>query len=77
MKFTYRGVGYKSPIQDGQAKKSVLPIPVDKCGAPRRQNFDRLISIVPLNYYTYRGVSYTKTLVSDTWERILLDIARQ
>ena len=74
MKLTYRGIDYKSRTKDKQNLK-FLPTSVDKCGASRK-NLDRLISIEPV-YYTYRGVSYIKNLVSDTHKKILPDINRQ
>ena len=75
MKLIYRGIDYKSQTKDKQPKK-FRPTPVDKCGANKTKSLNRLISIEPV-YYTYRGVSYIKNIVSDTHERILLDIDRQ
>ena len=67
----YRGINYKFQKQNQQKD------PVDKCGAKKAQSFNKLISIKPLQYYTYRGVSYTKTIVFDLQHQVLLDIDRQ
>ena len=64
MKLTYRGIDYLSQTKDKQTTV-IRPTPIDKCGANQNKNLDRLISIRPV-YYTYRGVSYTKHLVSHT-----------
>lgn len=68
----YRGINYKS-----QTPKIYTQTLSDKCDSTKSQNFDKLISIKPMHYYTYRGVSYTKTVVSDSQRKILLDIDRQ
>ena len=70
LKLTYRGINYKSQTTDIQT-------PVDKCGSKNDRDFDRLISIKPMHYYTYRGVSYIKTIISDRDKRILLALDRQ
>ncbi|MEL6581470.1 MAG: hypothetical protein AAFQ14_17155 [Cyanobacteria bacterium J06621_12] len=74
---TYRGISYKSPLINQQLDLSEPVTPVDRCGSQKAQTGDRLISITPMNYYTYRGVSYSKNLVADLHQGILLDIARQ
>jgi len=76
IKLIYRGINYRSHQLDKQGKKSDLRVPVDRCGS-RSPHSPRLISIRPMYYYTYRGVSYTKNLISDSHKRILLDIDRQ
>ena len=66
MKLTYRGIDYKSQTKDKQPEKFPCPTPLDKCGANKTKSLDRLISIEPV-YYTYRGVSYIKNFVSNTY----------
>lgn len=77
IELVYRGINYKSQRQKEQTQKIYTLTPSDKCGAKKSENLNRLISIKPLHYYTYRGVSYTKTVVSDSRKKILLDIDRQ
>ena len=76
-KLIYRGINYKSQKQNKQTRKISDRVPSDKCGAKKKQNFDKLISIKPIHYYTYRGVSYTKSVVSDRYRQVLLNIERQ
>jgi len=75
IKLIYRGIKYKS--QSNQQTKKSVRFPADRCGTKKAQNFDKLISIKPIHYYTYRGVSYTKTVVFDLQHQILLDVDRQ
>ena len=76
-KLIYRGINYKFQKQNEQVKKPNFKVPVDQGGSQNISNSQRLISIRPMNYYTYRGVSYSKNLISDSHKQILLDIERQ
>lgn len=77
MNLTYRGIRYQSPLpvsvpqlRQGQA----LP---HKYRLSNAQDANKLIIIKPIHYFTYRGVSYTKSLVYDPQTKLLLDIDQQ
>lgn len=80
-KLTYRGIHYSPQTTATQTEVKVgkrnRQTPVDRCGSRNHQNLDRLVSIKPMHYYTYRGVSYIKTIICDRDKKILLDLDRQ
>ena len=60
IKLIYRGVNYQS-----QPQKLYSFTSSDQDDANKTGNFEHLVLIQPMHYYTYRGVSYTKTVVAD------------
>ncbi|MEM7758496.1 MAG: DUF4278 domain-containing protein [Cyanobacteria bacterium P01_A01_bin.40] len=76
MKLTYRGIRYKSQTAATDTGQSQHIISC-KYRLSDAQDSNKLILIRPINYYTYRGISYTKNLVFDTQTKLLLDIDRQ
>lgn len=75
-KLTYRGNQYISLTTQIRAKVSKLAMPHKYRLSPEKDS-NKVILIRPIQYYTYRGVSYTKNLVFDTKTQLLLDIDRQ
>lgn len=76
MKLTYRGVKYEIQQQEIQPEK-LLAASLSKYLVSDHQDANKVILVRPINYYTYRGVSYTKNLVFDTNTKLLVDIDRQ
>lgn len=77
MKLTYRGINYKSEIAEVETQPLKTEATYDKYRLGNAQDSNKVILIRPIHCYTYRGVSYTKSLVFDTQTKLLLDIDRQ
>ncbi len=77
MKLTYRGIIYKLPKTDVEPHQHHYSVASNKYCLNNPQAENQVILIRPIHYYTYRGVSYTKNLVFDTRNKLLLDINRQ
>ena len=76
MKLTYRGINYKSQLAE-KAQQLNYAVASQKYSLDNAQTEKKVILIRPVHYYTYRGVSYTKNLVFDAQNKLLLDIDRQ
>ena len=76
MKLIYRGIKYLS-------RKSKVAVQPPKSAIAQKYRLssspdsNKVMLIRPIQYYTYRGVSYTKSLVFDTKTIVLLDLDRQ
>lgn len=77
MKLTYRGIDYKLQKTEVESQQHDCEVASDKYCLNNAQANKKIILIRPIHYYTYRGVSYTKNLVFDTQNQLLLDIDRQ
>jgi hypothetical protein len=70
MQLTYRGINYKTA--DCHTKSSNTEI-----ACQYRLAYDRdsqeLVWVRPIEYYTYRGVSYTKSPIVNAKARIMLN----
>ena len=76
MKLIYRGIKYlsrKSKVTVRSPKSAIA----QKYRLSSSPDSNKVMLIRPIQYYTYRGVSYTKSLVFDTKTIVLLDLDRQ
>ena len=76
MKLTYRGIKYKTQKQEATPTFSDSRVALNKDIKDQNQD-NQVIQIKPINYFTYRGVSYTKNLFFDSQTKTLLDIDRK
>ena len=76
MNLTYRGIRYQ-PARNVITQPDQVQISPNKHCTDNAEDMNKVILIRPINYYTYRGVSYTKNLVYDNQTKNLLDIDRQ
>ena len=72
MKLIYRGIKYLfgSNVKVQPPKTAIA----QKYRLSSSPDSNKVIIIIPIRYYTYRGVSYTKNSVFDTQTKVLLDI---
>jgi hypothetical protein len=73
MNFTYRGIKYNpqtTPVVPQQIESASI---VAKYRLANEHDANKLIFIRPIQYYTYRGVSYTKNLICTPKTRLLVD----
>jgi hypothetical protein len=77
MKLTYRGIIYKLQKTDAEPHQHHYSVASNKYCLNNAQAENKVILIRPIHYFTYRGVSYTKNLVFDIRNKLLLDIDRQ
>ena len=75
-KLTYRGNDYISQTTQIGAKALKLATSYKYRLSPDEDS-NKVILIRPIQYYTYRGVSYTKNLTFDIKTQFLIDIDRQ
>ena len=76
MKLIYRGIKYLSRKSKVRVKPPESAI-AQKYRLSSSPDSNKVMLIRPIQYYTYRGVSYTKSLVFDTKTIVLLDLDRQ
>ena len=77
MKLTYRGITYKVKTPEVQPQQLKPTVGLNKHFTNLDRDRDKIILVRPIHYYTYRGVSYTKNLIFDSYSKLLLDIDRQ
>jgi hypothetical protein len=73
MKFTYRGINYNpqiTPVIPQQIESASI---VAKYRLGNDHDANKLIFIKPIQYYTYRGVSYTKNLIFTPKTKLLVN----
>ncbi len=77
MKLTYRGVSYQSQSQAIKPSRLNPARYLSKYLISNHQDGNKIILVRPIQFYTYRGVSYTKNSIFDSQTKLLLDIEQQ
>ncbi|MDJ0591760.1 MAG: DUF4278 domain-containing protein [Pleurocapsa sp. MO_226.B13] len=78
MKLTYRGISYQSQSQAIKPSRLNSARSLSKYLISNHQDGNKIIILVrPMEFYTYRGVSYTKNPIFDSQTKLLLDIEQQ